>query len=204
MKHFGLALFAIAAMTTLVPSSASATSTTLCRVHEDPCKSGNIVTSVHAEAGISTLKTSIATVLCLWLLDVEEITGPSLASPLTTTVNSVAYGNCGTNASHTNCSITALTGGGFSLLKTALNLGTGTFKGVETLVTCDLLIDIHCVYGGTVSGFAVEGAGHSAGAGNGMVTASNLEVSRIKGSFCPEEARLTELGEPLAAIYLVS
>lgn len=212
---FGLAaLAAVAAMAFLGASSASATSSALCVLHEEPCLTKhqlelakaenpkeNVISSVHMTAGITTLQTSVAKVLCLSSL--AQGTVGALGSPQKVTIaaSGLTWSNCGTNAAHTNCIVTTLEGGTIDLLKTALNLGTGTILGSEVLVACDLLIDIHCVYGGEVEGFGLEGAGHTASAGNGMFNANAVEVKRIKGAFCPEESKWTALFEPLTALY---
>jgi hypothetical protein len=209
---FGLAVAAaVASMALLGASSAMAEgNTALCTVHQDPCLDANLVSGVHMVAGITTLQTSVAKVLCLSSLaqgtvETDATTGKRLSAsgkPLGVNVTALTWSNCGTNAAHNNCTVNTLKGGLIDLLRTALNLGTATILGSEVLVECNIGFTLHCVYGGEVAGFGVEGAGHNGGlAGNGMFNANALEVQRLKGLFCPEESKWTALYESLTALY---
>ncbi len=205
IKMFGLAgLTVVAAMAFLGASSASANqSTALCKVHQEPCAANNLATSVHMVAGITSLKTSIATVLCLSSL--VQGTPEPLGKPQGVTLTQVLWNNCGTNAAHNNCTVTTLKPGLIDVLKTALNLGTAEALNTQVLVFCDLFIDLHCVYGGaSVKGFSVEGALHTAAAGHGRFIAKELEVPNVSGAFCPEKSFWTASYEGLEHQYIVS
>jgi hypothetical protein len=203
---FGLAaLAAVAAMAFVGGSSAMANGpSSLCKTHEDPCAAGNRATGVHMVAvGDTVLKTNVATVLCLGSLASGNTENGGLGSPLGITMTAITWTSCGTTAAHNNCDVLTTKLGLFDALTTSLNLGTATALGTEVLVECDLAIDLHCVYGGTVTGFKVEGAGHTAGAGNGMFTATELSVPKTGGFFCPNTSLWTALYEPLEKLYEV-
>ncbi len=218
IKTFGLAaIAAVAAMAFVGASSAMATGhTALCKTHEDPCAEANLVKNIHMQAGTTILKTSLATVLCLkssavahaehgglsLLLVIEHPSGEKLTiiDPLGFQVLTLTWENCGTNAAHNNCTVTNLKLPLIDLLKTALNLGTATVLGAEVLVNCVGIL--HCVYGGKeITGFNVEGALHTAGAGHGMFTANELSVPNVGGLLCPSTSKWTALYEPLEHIF---
>lgn len=202
LKVFSLAAVAAVAAMALVASSAMATgSTSMCKVNETPCAAGNQVKSLHMVAGTSVLKTSILTVLCLSSLAQVPIT-TTLGNPLKTgALTSLTWENCGSNAAHNNCTVTNLKLPTFDVLRTAAGLGEATALGAEVLVLCGE--SLHCVYGGAaVTGFKVEGALHTAGAGHGMFTASELKVPKVSGFLCPAESKWTALYEPLEHVFL--
>jgi hypothetical protein len=201
---FGLAaLAAVAAMAFVGASSAMGENTAICKVHEEPCASGNIAQTVHMVAGTTILETDLTTVLCLGALGVGTTEG--LGAPAGYTITSLTWSNCGTTSAHNNCTVTTLQNGLLDVLKTALNLGTAAALGTEVLVECNILLGFHCIYGGgEVKGFKVEGALHTAGAGHGMFTAKELLVPKVGGLICPKESFWTALFEPLEHIYGVS
>jgi len=205
MKMFGLAaIAAVAAMAFIGASSASAEHTALCKEAAALCPEDKLVKSIHMTAGTTVLKTSILTVLCLSSLAEGHITSPNyLGAPLVGTLLPIVWSNCGSNAAHDNCSVTTLAGGTISALKTAAGLGTATSENAKVLVLCSGFL--HCVYGGpSVGPFNVEGAGHTAGAGKGMFTATELKVPNISGFLCPSESKWTALYEPLENTYASS
>jgi hypothetical protein len=215
---FGLAaLTAVAAMAFVGASSAMAKeNTALCKVHQEPCAEGNLVSSVHMIALDPILETSLATVLCeeslaLGAVEKNEKTKKFLAAapePLGVNITELTWKNCKTTGSATNnCTVTNLKLPLFDVLKTALNLGEATALGAEVLVKCTnipLIGELHCVYGGaSVGPFAVEGALHKEKTGHGMFTATKLTVPKIKGTFCPETSKWTALYEPLEHLFIV-
>ncbi len=212
---FGLAgLVVVAAMAFVGATSASATTTQLCKVHKEPCPAGSAVTSIHMVnvGAVPVLLNSTADVLCLSVLAVG--TPLELASPQIVDVTQFTFSNCGTNAAHNNCTVTALELPKLSVLKTALNLGTltaptGAGEG-RTNVKCTILgfIKINCDYKGAGLSFGVEGAGHTATAGHGMLTSLKtslpLSESLEGGGLCPSTSSIDALLEPLEDTYIVS
>jgi hypothetical protein len=205
IKMFGFAaLAAVVAMALVGATSASAKENTqLCKVHQEPCAAGNAPTSVHFVAGTTVLKTSIITVLCLASLVVATPLGLGTApTPQVLHNTEITWSNCGTNPAHNNCTVTTLAPGLVDLLKTALNLGTATVLGAEVKVVCGEILN--CTYGGAeVTGFTSEGALHTAGAGHGMLTASELTVPVVGGLLCPATSKWNALYEPLEHLYIV-
>jgi hypothetical protein len=205
-KSFGLgALTALVAMALVGASSASATSTALCAVHEDPCSGENQVETLHGTLTSGTvfrILNSIADVLCLNVLSEVEVA--ELGNPLVLTSIGGSYQNCGTNSSHSNCSIIPEGGSPVSnLLKTGLNLGVLTAESGTVRVECTIFgfIKIDCVYESPGLENEVEGASGD----HGMVTSENDPASLKEGSgVCPGESFTDYLLEPLEDVYLVS
>ncbi len=211
---FGLAaIAAVAAMAFIGASSASATSTALCKVNEDPCAAGNQLSSLHMTNTAGTLGELLAiggielTVLCLNILAQAEVL--ALGSPLSVHTKELNLTNCGTNAGHNNCTVnTAIKLPLFDLLKTGANLGQLTALSGEALVRCVIagIIVIDCTYNGTGLSFTVEGALHSgAGTGHGMLTSNGTELPLASGGgLCPEKSIIHGLLEPLTHTWISS
>lgn len=201
----GVALLAGLGMSGLV-SVAAGEGTALCKTHEDPCESTNLVKELHAVAGTTILKTSILTVLCLSSLANVKVEAPYLAegtNPLGATFSELTWANCGSNKAHNNCSVTNLKLPLLDVTRTVLNLGTVNALNAEILILCGE--SIHCIYGGAeAKGFTITGALHTAEAGHGMLSASELSVPKVGGFLCPSESKWTALYEPLEHVYVVS
>jgi len=106
---------------------------------------------------------------------------------------------CGSNAAHNNCSSIKAVGedGLATLTKTAANLGVikGTAaKPGSVNVQCTIIgFPVNCDYSGQNLTFPVEGSGHTAGAGNGRLTANETPVeltTTLGGFFCPSNSKL--------------
>jgi hypothetical protein len=199
------ATMAIAGMALLGTSSATAGNTALCIIHESPCAVPNRVSSVHFVSSTTTLLTSLVNILCLSSLFSGTTENGGLGNPLGITVNSLTFSNCGTTAAHNNCTKTVLKPGLIDILRTALQLGTATWLGLEVLVECLISggITLHCVYGGAaVTGFVVEGALHAGGGGHGKITGS-LTLPKVSGLLCPATDIWDIVYESLSHFFLV-
>jgi hypothetical protein len=212
IKSIGLAaLAALAVMTFVGVTPASAGSTALCAAHEDPCLK-NSLRSVHL-ANVGTLPqllSSLATILCLNVLAVAEADKGSTGTPLHLQTT-LSFTGCGTNAAHTDCTVTVLEQPAQNLLKTALNKGTlspdPAQPGLVNL-NCMIGFNVNCDYSGSELSFPVEGAA-GGGVGNGMITAATMpaKISKALGGvkfLCPSNSTLDFLLEPLEPIYIVS
>jgi hypothetical protein len=196
----------------ILASAAMAEGTSLCKVKEDPCAAGDQVFWVHLVSGTVVVETSLMTVLCLSALAVigNGGFGETLVSggfPIHYVTQEFTFSNCGTNATHDNCSMKNLsTIGLVDLKKTAANLGSAEALRAEFLVSCTVMgIPVDCVFGSNMGPIAVEGAGHTGFSGNGMFTFSKVPVPKLGGGIlCPEKASLTALFEPLEKIYVSS
>lgn len=200
------ALTMLAAMAIVGASSAMATgNTALCADESNPCE--NPVTSLHMELtniGILHGLSPLFNVLCLHGLALGEVL--SLGNPQAVHLSKLDFTNCGTNSTHTNCTISSLE---LPVLVNVLNegggLGKATGENGETLVNCTipLIGTIDCIYEGKGLSFDVK----SAEAGNhGMLNAEAVSVKKTAGSgFCSAESTITQgLLEPLTDVYLSS
>jgi len=198
---FGLAAFAaVAAMAFVGATSASAnTSTQLCTAHTSLVCTGTATTSVHqvlATGEVGKLLSSLATILCLTVLANAEPLG--LGNPQS--VHGTAeYLNCGTNATHTNCTVEVTEQPLFNLLKIGLDEGSLTATNGLTHVVCTEVgffkIKIDCVYNTTGILFKV-GAQH--------LTALKTPVNIVAGSFfCPENSTLDGLLKTLVNTFVL-
>jgi hypothetical protein len=190
---------ALAVMAFAQISPATATSTQLCKVHQEPCPIGSAATGVHLVAGTSITMTNLLTFLCLSSLILGKVGG--LAAPQQITVTTLTYEKCGSNLAHNNCELKILTLPVIDVLKNALNLGTTIWLGLKALVKCS---GEHCVFGGPeVVGFGFEGPLHSSEAGHGKIFASSINLPRVEGFLCPAESKLTVVYESLEHLFLV-
>jgi hypothetical protein len=234
MRHMTFALVAIAAvaaMALLGASSAMANfPTTLCNEESASleCPPEKQIELETFAAGVTTLATSLATILCLHSVakaEVElEATGgallteagtplPVLLEPKTSEnpQGGLTFEECGTASggeAHNSCTVTVEQLPLLQILKTAVDLGTLKFNPA-------LSAKIHLVCGSTINcefsepkegkALTVESAGHTIGSGNGMLTANELEVQKLAGGlFCPKVSKWTALYEPLTPVWLRS
>jgi hypothetical protein len=217
IKIFGLvAITVLAAMALIGAGSASAMSTSLCKIHEDPCAAPNQLSEIHlTNVGpeLPKLLTDFGTFLCLnmLLLWKVEVTTLSTDSPLRLATELKLTG-CGSNAAHDNCTETVIEQPLFLLLKTALNLGklstNPAAPGVVNL-NCTIGFNINCDYTGSELTLPFEGSGHTLGAGNGMVTANKVseKLTKTLGGvkfLCPSNTTRDFLLEPLSSVYITS
>jgi hypothetical protein len=212
VRMLGLsALVILATMAFIGASPASAlTSTALCKKHENPCVSPNKFELLHFTNTAGTvlkILNSIADLLCLNVLTEGHVL--ALGKPQELHIIQVLLSGCGTDANHNNCTLTFNASQALpwlvSLLRESLNLGTLQFLEFEemqptTQVKCTIFgfVKIDCTWDHTGLEIPAEGAGHTAGAGRGMLTANESPVSLKEGSgLCPEESTLDFLLEPL-------
>ena len=185
---FGLAaVAAVAAMAFVGATSASATDTELCLNHEPPeliCdERANFVEML----GAGVLLADPVDVLCLHVFGAAEAL--ELADPQLIHVEELEFNNCGTKASHSNCTVQVTELPLALLLKTGLDAGVLTGDNGVTLVDCQNIdifgVDIECTYDATGLSLAV-GAQH--------LTADDTAVSEVGSDFlCPDDPTLDGL-----------
>jgi len=215
MKMFGLAaIAAVAAMAFVGAGTASAEGIAICKKNELPCPVAEQVSLIHAtlEAGtVGSLLTSVSTILCLEVLAEGHVEGALLQATTLNAIILVTFNKCGPNIAHNLCSAIKTVGpdGLATLTKTAANLGSikGTIGAPGTVnVRCTIIgFPINCDYSGANLTFPVEGAGHTAGAGNGRLTANNTPAElteTLNGEFCPEKSKLDAKLISLSAIFI--
>ena len=185
IKMLGLAVVAaIASMAFLGASSASANqSTTLCKINQLPCASGNQWPKGTKLAGTSVgtalLLSSLVTVHCNGTAS-GEITSAALANPLSGTLVP-SFTGCKTSGG-TNCTVTT-SSGTLLLLKTGPNVGVATVHNVLARVQCGVFID--CSY--TSKGVQLQAKSLS-GATPARLHANGVELENEGGFLCPDES----------------
>jgi hypothetical protein len=218
IKILGLAaISALAAMAFLGASTASATNNTvLCLKGEKLiCPEGEklenalihmVLSSEPGEfGGVGKLLSSLATVLCLnVLVSAETLTLAVAPEKLLIHQHSFEPTGCGTNSTHTNCTITTEEQSLFLLLNENTEVGEGEeLKVVEhataeamggiTHVVCTEVgifkVKIDCKYAANGIKFLIH---------EGHLTAKETPVKIIEGSFfCPEKSTVDGLLELL-------
>ncbi|HEX6753774.1 MAG TPA: hypothetical protein VF093_09350 [Solirubrobacterales bacterium] len=197
IKTFGLAaLAAVAAMAFVGATSASATSTQLCKVHTGlTCGAGNEVTSHHmvlASGTVGQLLSPTVNVLCLGIL--IEATPLGLGNPQSIHTTSFTFAGCGTGSAHNNCTVTTQEQPLADLLKTGLEAGVLTFTNGRLRTQCPSL-GMDCVYDGEGMEFAVGGQ---------HLTAEEAPTIELGGKFfCPDEGLVDGLFETLTDTYVL-
>jgi len=205
------AIAAVAALMLLGAGTASAKDVALCEKNQLPCPEGNLISLMHLELKKGTvwqILSSIATILCLGLLNEIHVDGPLLASHSVSFINLLSATNCGTNGAHSNCTIEVLENALMELVKTGANLGilsgTAAVPGAINVQCTIIGFPINCDYSTEKLSFPIEGAGHTEGAGNGRLVANKAPmevVEALGGLFCPENPTID--GElELSAFYI--
>lgn len=190
-------------MAFLGASQASASlSSLLCKVHTEPCPAGSIPSSVHFASSNVVLKTNLGTVLCLSGLLAATTLGLGTApSPQVLHVTSLVFSSCGTNIAHDNCTLTTIAPGLIDILRLVLNLGDIEFLNLQVAVTCTVF---DCIFGGPlVSGDTFVGALHTAKAGHGLLSSSEVSLPKVSGFLCPAMNFYTADFEALEHLFLV-
>ena len=133
------------------------------------------------------LLTSLINILCLFAL--KRASALDLGNPQPVHTTELNIGGCGTNAAHSNCTITAEELPLLTLLKTGLDEGVLTAQSGRLRVQCASL-GIDCKY--DLEGMELlMGAQHT--------TASEVPTTELGGKFfCPDEGRLDYLLVTLA------
>lgn len=204
IKMFGLAAIIACASTALLGvSSASATNNTqLCKVHTaTTCPAGSATTAVHIvnkPGTVGFLLSDLVDVLCLNVLG--QGTPLALGKPQQIHSTVLSFTQCGSNASHNNCTVTTETQPLFELLNIGLDVGILTATSGVTRVQCTVFgfIKIDCKYAAAGLEFEVEG-------GNpGEFSAEETPVSFIAGSaLCPEESTLDGELQSLEEVHIL-
>jgi hypothetical protein len=180
------AVVAAAAFTALGgASSAMAESTALCLVNQPQCSVGNQVKRVHWVSTSSQLLSSTTNVSCTQVLLVWEVL--QLGSPQSIHTIEAVYTGCKTSLG-ANCVVSDSPLPLFDLLKNGTNLGTATELSEAITFNCGLALN--CTYSGPAV-LHVWGTGGSEELEVApILSGSKVELTPIKGSFCPKESFL--------------
>lgn len=188
-KKFGLAIFAAMVATAIVSASAAtASSTALCKKHEEPCSAANTYQG-HFEAVTANPKflTNLGDVSC----QKGRLLGFALglASPQATHLEALTFTEDCLTVGGFECVVESTELGLLLMLRTALNLASATMDNTRVLVSCPG-IALHCVFDmGTE--LHVTGSPNQNSLAEIHAIQSPLEVA--EGMFCPEEASLDAL-----------
>jgi RHS repeat-associated protein len=193
-KLFGLtALAALMAVAFIGPTSAGATA--LCKVDEEPCAAGNLVTSVHeASVGKAKLLTSLGTAECNVSFATTKVGAPANPQKLEATFT---YTNCTMGSS--SCTFSEENGPAQILV---------TKEGHETAkVTGERLAHLVCSFiDCSYNGIGLVGTAKGpllASQANGEVTLTGQTLTKEAGGFlCPKTSVLDITTTPSAATYI--
>lgn len=189
MRKAGLAAAAaMVAMALIGASTTMASSTALCKKHEEPCAAGNTYQG-HFEAVTKhpEFLTDAGDIACTEGTILGFALG--LASPQSTHLEELTFGGVCLIDETFLCAVESTSLGLLLILRTALNLGTATLDQTRVLVNCPEA-GFHCV-------FDMNTKLHVAGSPNANALAhisaveAPLEVG--EGLFCPSEASLDAL-----------
>ncbi|HEY5708393.1 MAG TPA: hypothetical protein VIS51_03270 [Solirubrobacterales bacterium] len=186
IEKFGLAaLAAVVAMSLASATSASATSTQLCKVHTGlTCPGGEAATSVHMTLKAGTVGQLLAAINVLCLGYLVEATALGLGSPQEIHATTQSFTGCGTGSTHNNCTMTVQEQPLSNLLKTGLDEGVLTALNGRTRLVCSNL-GLDCIY--DFEGIEFE-------VGGGHLTANETATNELGGKFfCPDEGFLDAL-----------
>jgi hypothetical protein len=200
-KLFGSAGVAAVMALAFTASPASAGNTQLCSVHVSPCPAGSALPSLHVTNLVGSggqLLNELVDILCLTILG--QFIPLALASPQVLHAISWTLTNCGTSASHNECTITTEVQPLYTFLRLGLNVGRMIATSGIKRVRCTVFgfIKIDCQY-------SEAGTEFSAAGGNPLVlTATEAPMSFIAGSaLCPTEMLLDRHVVALSPAYIV-
>ncbi|HEX5374919.1 MAG TPA: hypothetical protein VFW48_02065 [Solirubrobacterales bacterium] len=201
----------IVALLFVFAASATAESTALCKAHKEPCPKDDQYKEFHLNSvGLVKFLNDVADILCLGSLIRGDI--GDLGNPQGIQTTAYTFTGCGTNATHTNCTVTLPVRPNFFVLKTKLNLGEITETSSQLKFTCTGVFGT-CTYKYPERTYTLEGAQHNIGTGNGMLTypsgeeegAKEGELELEEGELaCPTLGAFDGLYEPLEKLYIVS
>jgi hypothetical protein len=179
--------------------------------------------------GLPTQLNSTADVLCLTILGravVGELTGGKHKDPVTgeelpsadgalgnaptgqeVHTTALKFEGCGTEAPHTNCTVTVEELPLWDLLKTGKELASLEALNGLVRVKCTIFgfIKIDCTYEGKEFLFLVSGPNNpERKTTNGDLHAKNTPAKLFKGTNCPEKSSLDGLLLPLQPVYIAS
>lgn len=189
-----LVAVSLAAMALAIPSAAAAESTSLCKGHFETCPEGLRVELGVMETvgeGPKFLMGILGTVECQEALVAFAPEPEPETSPLKLGIIESLWVGChlGNNA----CEVEDLALEDLALQRTSLNLGTVTWLGDELQISC--VGRPVCKYGPEFL-LQAEGSFHTAEAGLGMVTASEVPIKKTAGGiFCASTIKLDALFE---------
>jgi hypothetical protein len=195
VKLYGpAAAVALLAMALLGPATATAESTALCKLDQDPCPEANRVQALHYVADDMEISTAGAEYDygCDALIEGVAL---ALAAPQVIHAN-IAYFSCSGSCTRSEIS------SGFSLylLRTGTESAELVGEGLEVQVKCGSVIN--CVY--DLEGIVGQVSGPLPAGENGQIAYAEAPLHAVSGLLCPSEARLTALFKPLAALYIAS
>ncbi len=177
-------------------------STALCKVHEEPCKESNLVKSIHTETGEPLLKVKYSgnnyPIVCDTSLATASV--GALGSPQEITIEEMTWTNCEIIGGPA-CTIKSIENGVLYLYKIGLNVGEATSSKNEIEADCPNP-GFTCVFASEPK-LRIEGANHTAGAGNGMFESNEPELENVEGD-CEGPGFLYGLYEPLTSVNVVS
>jgi hypothetical protein len=185
---------ALASMTLLGVSSASATSTALCSIDATlVCAAGNIYTG-HIEAVATNLqiKSSVGNVHCEHATFLGNALG--LANPLLLHIELSSFINCLDLTFGTGCTITAEELGLWVVLKTAPNLAEAKLNSIKVRLNCPSL-GLNCVYTKPATALHIVGSTLPLVSGGttslAKITATEVSLENTGGGFCPATSKWT-------------
>jgi len=175
--------------------------TALCKVHEEPCKEANLIKSIHTFTEVPLLKVKYSgtsySIICAQSLAKASV--GELGSPQEIAIEELEWTGCKVGAEA--CTIKSIENGVLSLYKIGLNVGEATSSENIIEASCTNP-NFTCVFSSEPK-LRIEGAGHTAGAGNGMFESNEPELENVEGN-CEGPGFLYGLYEPLTSIYVVS
>lgn len=194
-----LGLAVLAAMACVNVSSATAESTVLCKVDENPCAAGNKVTHVHEVSSAYVLDAFFGVLLCNDLF-LGDVTGTGVNETVTGTHT---YANCvrDTTGNPEPCLFAEVNG---PSIVTIVREGHETAKVTgesEVKVKCGSVVD--CTYNGEGLAGTAKGPLLSSKT-NGEVLFDEQTMHKVSGFLCPSEAKLSVTITSLAATYITS
>lgn len=181
-------LAAMVATAIVNASAATASSTALCKKHEEPCSAANTYQG-HFEAVTANPKflTTLEDVSC----KKGRILGFALglSSPQNTHLEALTFTEDCLTAGGSECVVESTELGLLLILRTALNLASATMDNTRVLISCPG-IAMHCV-------FDMGTEFHMTGSPNqnslAEIHANQAPLTQAEGMFCPEESSLDAL-----------
>lgn len=162
IPRLGILIASVAALSLLGASPAMANgSTALCGVNEDPCPAESQLTSTHfvnAPGTVVLMQNSAIPVLCLNALRAVDVLG--LGKPQSLHTTTFTFSGCGTNAAHSNCTVSVQEPPLSNLLHLEGDMGVVTEQSGTLRLACPVFGD--CVY--NLAGVEFEVVGGEEGA----------------------------------------
>lgn len=173
----------------------------LCINHEEPCKAANASGNLSLPANEPPkvlAKFGKTTLVVECEKSTLKLAKGYLGFPLYLDKEGLTWENCAIVGGE-KCEVESLLLGKLELEKVNLNLGRVTSVNTEVLFKCGK--ELNCKFGGKPV-LIIEGAGHSAKAGNGRISAIDEPLSGA-GTNCPDSATLDASYKSTTAFYVV-